>query len=195
MNDAARAALPVYRTTPIAALLREAGWGPAQTWLNRIHSRLAVRIAAADPYHPLRRRWNTSRMRWIRQRISLELSEDTIPPPWSAPREEKLIEIGAVGRLSGSNSFKQWQAARPILDLFVFSDGALIADRAGAGYVIYRGLTQEIGRGSLPLGNSAEVYDAEIAGATESLAAALRNPLAYYASNVTVCLDNQEAAT
>ena len=67
-------------------------------------------------------------------------------------------------------------------------------DRAGADYVIYRGPTQEIGRGSLPLGNSSEVYDAEIAGATEGLAAAIRNPLAYYASNVTVCLGNQEAA-
>ena len=40
----------------------------------------------------------------------------------------------------------------------------------------------------------AEVYDAEIAGATEGLAAALRNPLIDYVSNVTVCLDNQEAA-
>ena len=51
-------------------------------------------------------------------------------------------------------------------------------------------LHREIWRGSLPLGNPAEVYDAEITGATEGLAVALHNPLAYYASNVTVYLDN-----
>ncbi|KAI0994474.1 hypothetical protein K3495_g13707, partial [Podosphaera aphanis] len=71
--------------------------------------------------------------------------------------------------------------------------------RAGAGYSIYRGLTQKIGQGSLPLGssaevNDAEVYDAEVAGATAGLSAALTNPMAYYATNVTVCLDNHEAA-
>ncbi|KAI0997006.1 hypothetical protein K3495_g11177 [Podosphaera aphanis] len=78
--------------------------------------------------------------------------------------------------------------------LFVFLDGALIEDRAGAGYSIYRGLTQKVGQGSLALGSSAEVYDAEVAGASAGLSAALTNPMAYYATNVTVCLDNQEAA-
>ncbi|KAI1000484.1 hypothetical protein K3495_g7710 [Podosphaera aphanis] len=86
------------------------------------------------------------------------------------------------------------KAHRPPLDLFVFSDEALIEDRAGAGYSKYRGLTQKVGQGSLPLGSSAEVYDAEVAGATAGLSAALTNPMAYYATNVTVCLDNQEAA-
>lgn len=76
----------------------------------------------------------------------------------------------------------------------MFSDGVLTEDRSGTGYVIYRGLRQEIWRGLLLLGNSAEVYDAEIAGAIEGLAAALRNPLAFYASNITVFLEKQEAA-
>ncbi|KAI1002061.1 hypothetical protein K3495_g6142 [Podosphaera aphanis] len=88
MNDAARAALPVYCTTPVSALLREVGWGPALAWLERLHDRLAVRVASANPQHPL-----------------------------------------------------------------------------------------------LP----------EILGATEGLTAALHNPMARFATNVTVCLDNQEA--
>ncbi|KAI0996304.1 hypothetical protein K3495_g11876 [Podosphaera aphanis] len=87
-----------------------------------------------------------------------------------------------------------WHASRPPLDIFVFSDGAPINDRAGAGYSIYRGCTLEIGRGSLPLGLSAEVYDAEVAGETEVFSAALSNPMAYYATNITICLDNQEVA-
>ena len=68
---------------------------------------------------------------WIRQRISPELSEDTISPPRKVNRDTSLEKIGAVARN---------------------------------------------------------------AGATEGLAAAIRNPMAFYATNVTVCLDNQEAA-
>ncbi|KAI1001687.1 hypothetical protein K3495_g6513 [Podosphaera aphanis] len=113
---------------------------------------------------------------------------------YNSSREENLSAIGVVGRAAGARAFKNWQATRPRLDLFVYSDGALIDNRAGAGYSIYRGLTQKVGQGSLPLGSSAEVYDAEVTGATAGLSAALTNPMAYYATNVTVCLDNQEAA-
>lgn len=181
MNDAARAAFPVYRTTPVPALLREVGWGPALAWLERLHDRLAVRVASADPQHPLRKRWNTTHMNWVRQRVSPELSTDTIIPPWMPSREATLKSIGAVGRTIGKLEFKRWQATCSPLDLFVFSDGALIENRSGAGYAIYRGLTQQIHQGSLPLGTSAEVYDAEIRGATDGLAAALHSPMARFA--------------
>ncbi|POS88308.1 hypothetical protein EPUL_000363 [Erysiphe pulchra] len=59
INRATRAVLPVYKTFPIPALLRKTGWGPANAWFDRIYYRLAVRIAAADPNHPLCRRWNS----------------------------------------------------------------------------------------------------------------------------------------
>ncbi|POS87428.1 hypothetical protein EPUL_001522 [Erysiphe pulchra] len=68
INQAARAVLPLYKTTPIAALLREIGWAPAEAWLNRIQDRLAVRIAASDPWHPLRKRWDSSHISWLRSR-------------------------------------------------------------------------------------------------------------------------------
>ncbi|KAI0995451.1 hypothetical protein K3495_g12728 [Podosphaera aphanis] len=109
-------------------------------------------------------------------------------------REAILKFIGTVGRTIGKQGFKSWQATCPPLELFAFSDGALIENRSGAGYVIYRGLTQQIHQGSLPLGTSTEVYDAEIRRATEGLAAALHSPIARFATNVTVCLDNREAA-
>ncbi|KAI1002626.1 hypothetical protein K3495_g5577 [Podosphaera aphanis] len=118
-------------------------------------------------------------MLWARQRINPELAGDTIPPPWSRSREENLSAIGVVGRAAGARAFKNWQATRPPLDLFVFSDGALIEDWAGAGYFIYRGRTQKVGQGSLPLGSSAEIHDAEVAGATAGLSAALTNSMAY----------------
>ena len=55
-----------------------------------------------------------------------------LPPPWSPACEGKLMEIEALGRLSGANSFKQWHSYCPILDMFVFSYEAFIYDRAGA---------------------------------------------------------------
>ena len=78
-------------------------------------------------------------MLWIRQRISTELSEDTIPPPWKVNRDTSLEKIGAVGRNAGVDAFSGWFVLQSMLDLFVFSDGALIENRAGAGYSIRRG--------------------------------------------------------
>ncbi|POS83913.1 hypothetical protein EPUL_002613 [Erysiphe pulchra] len=62
INRAVRAVVPVYKTFPIPVLLRETVWGLANAWLDRIHDRLVVRIAVADP---LRRRWNSEQFNWI----------------------------------------------------------------------------------------------------------------------------------
>lgn len=67
-------------------------------------------------------------------------------------------------------------------------------ENAGAGYCIYRGPTTEIACGKIPLGRTVEVYDAEVIGATEGLKAAVTHTMAKYATNVAVCLDNEEAA-
>jgi ribonuclease HI len=48
--------------------------------------------------------------------------------------------------------------------------------------------------GQVPLGKTAEVYDAEVIGALAGLHAALRTCMARFATNVMICLDNQEAA-
>ena len=82
----------------------------------------------------------------------------------------------------------------PILNLVAYSDGSHRDGRAGAGYYITRGPSTEIGQGSIGLGDTAALYDAELVAATAGLAAALQSPMAKYATNVTVCLDNEEAA-
>lgn len=48
--------------------------------------------------------------------------------------------------------------------------------------------------GRVPLGRNVEVYDAEIIGAVSGLRAACSHLMARFAKNVTVCLDNEEAA-
>jgi hypothetical protein len=51
----ARAILPVYRTTPVAALYRESGLLPPEIELDQLALLATVRIRRLDPYHPLRR--------------------------------------------------------------------------------------------------------------------------------------------
>jgi hypothetical protein len=53
---AARAVLPVYRTTPIAVLHRESGLLPPEIELDQLAILATVRIRRLDPYHPLYRR-------------------------------------------------------------------------------------------------------------------------------------------
>lgn len=195
INRAARAVLPVYKTTPTPALLRETGWAPALAWLERAHDRFVARVAAADERHPLRTRWGSSRMKWIRRRQELALSPTFFRPPWEdVDRDRALKQIAACGRAAGPQAFKQWLEKQPILDLIVYSDGSMNEDgNAGAAYCIYRG-SQLLEQGQVPLGRTAEVYDAEVAGALAGLNAALRTCMARFATNVTICLDNQEAA-
>ncbi|KHJ31896.1 hypothetical protein EV44_g4314 [Erysiphe necator] len=84
--------------------------------------------------------------------------------------------------------------SRSPLDLTVYSDGSSDnAGKAGAGYSIYCG-TQEIVDNWIPLGNTVEVYDAEIIGAVEGLRAACSHIMVRFATKVAVCLDNEEAA-
>ncbi|KHJ34148.1 hypothetical protein EV44_g3821 [Erysiphe necator] len=194
LNHICRAILPVYKTTPVPIILRESGWGPVIAILKRIHDRLVIRTAAADPRHPLRQRWNSDLFSWIRRGRKVEFSLDVSEPPWSVmDQDKKLREIVTLGRKEGFKSVEKWMQSRTPLDLTVYSDGSSDkVGKAGAGYCIYRG-TQEIVHNWIPLGNTVEVYDAEIIGAVEGLRAACSHIMARFATNVAVCLDNEEA--
>ena len=163
-------------------------------WLNRIRDRLVIRVAAADPQHPLRRRWKSARFRWIQARQDIELAGWTLMPPWDPLNKSRTQdEVAAVGQKRGIGTFTAWKQQVQPLDMVVYSDGALQNRRAGAGYCIFQGQHTMIGKGSIPLGYTAKIYDAEVIRAVEGLCAALASPMARYATNLTVCLDNKEA--
>ena len=185
----------MYKTTAIPILLRETGWAPAQAWLERIQDRCVARVAAADPRHPLRARWDSPRLQWMRRRQEVELAPNHHTPPWATDDRTAIKQrIGAIGREKGGPAFRQWVSEQSPLDLTVYSDGSLNEDgSAGAGFCVYRG-TQEIARGQVPLGHTTEVYDAEIEGALAGLRAAAAHYMARFATKLTICLDNEEAA-
>jgi ribonuclease HI len=196
LTAAARAVLPAYCTTPNAALCRETGWGSATAWLERAHDKYAVRIAAAPADHPVRARWGRPVIKWIRQRQVLQTYPLSRFPPWSPfDRKAAIRATGAHGRADlQMGYYTAWVAARPLLDLTVYSDGAKRNGLAGAGYFITRGPGTEVSAGSIGLGKLAEVYDAEVIAATAGLRVALDSPMAAYAADIVVCLDNEEAA-
>lgn len=196
MNHAARAVLPVYRTTPEAALMRETGWPPALAWLNRIRDRLALRISQVDERHPLRRRAHCSRMQWLRQHLNVATTVWQPKPPWSnTDRQTIRNAIGAVGKERGRQTFIEWLENVSHDDLVVYSDGSMTeSGQTGAGFCVFRGREEELLRGRVPLGQSAEVFDAELAGALAGAIAATQHPFARHARCLTICLDNEEAA-
>lgn len=94
--------------------------------------------------------------------------------------------MGAFRPLSGLESFNLFAKQRNLLYLTVYSDGS--RDEAGdfgAGYGIYRGPLEIIGQ-KVPLGQTVEIFDAEVIRALEGLQAACYHLISHYATNVVV---------
>jgi ribonuclease HI len=207
----ARAVLPVYRTTPIATLLKESQILPPEIQLDQISRTYAARTARLDPYHPIRKRADkvvrtgkpTSRFaRWV---LSLPRAETVNPiaiPPWEVLEDRNAIQK----RISGPEGRSKAQAAKdftdflltvPSSDIQVYSDGSkseATDGAAGAGSVTYQ-LGTRVDRKSYSLGRHAEVFDAEASAALTGAKAALSLPSARFATDLWVFLDNLEVAT
>jgi ribonuclease HI len=204
----ARAVLPVYRTTPTAALHRESGLPPPEISLNTQALAATVCLRQLDQGHPLHRRAKRvltlarPTSRFARRVLALPQSESTDPlahPPWTyiENREAASYRIGAP--LGASKE----QCARDLLtflprispgDIVLYSDGSkLINGATGAGFVVYQA-SHEVLRQSIPLGSKAEVFDAEAIAALAGAETAIALPSARFATNLWVFLDNLEVA-
>ncbi len=103
--------------------------------------------------------------------------------------------MAATGRHSDAvEQALKWAADRPILDLPVYSDGALQEGAAGAGYCVFRGPRTEVASGTLDLSRLATIYDAEVVAPVAGAQTALRHWMAAYATDLTIYLNNEEAA-
>lgn len=207
----ARAILPVYRTTQVAALLRESRLRPPEIELNLISQTFAARTARLDPDHPLRARADQilrtkrANTRFARLVLALPISERVNPialPPWivQEPRSEITKRIsGPQGRSKerAAQDFLEFLSSIPPKDIQVFSDGSKSESSDGAtggGSVAYQyGL--RIDRRSFSLGLNAEVFDAEAHAALAGAEAALKAPSARLATDLWIFLDNLEVAT
>lgn len=208
LQSLGRAILPVWRTFPSAAVLREAGLPPAREWLNECSGRLALRLHRLDDFHPLR----TRAFRLLSHasphsntRLSRALSllpgpvETSLPPtvaPWQSvesPSEGRIrLGLSNADRSSFVQSHLSWLSALPAADIVVYSDGSKLPDgSAGSGWAGFRN-GREIFRGKGSHGTSVEVYDAEAIAALGGLlmASALNPP-----GRLHIFLDNYSVAS
>jgi ribonuclease HI len=205
----ARAVLPVFCTTPTAALYRESGLLPPEIELNQLALMDTVRIRRLDPDHPLRLRAEevllTQRpsSRFARRILDLPLSEQVNPlrhAPWLdyETRQAALLRIhGPRGQTKeqATKDFLDFYTSLPSRDITLFSDGSQLADgRTGGGYVGYQA-SQQVVRGSFSLGLAREVFDAEAEAALAGAKAALASPASRSAQDLWIFLDNSAVAT
>jgi ribonuclease HI len=207
----ARAILPVYRTTPTAALLKESQILPPEIQLNLALQSFAARTARLDPYHPLRKRADkilgsrkpTTRLaRWLCGLPKAEIVDPIARPPWEVreDRSQTMQRIsGPIGRTKAqaAKDFMDFLPSIPGSDIQVYSDGSkseATDGLTGAGSVTYQ-FGIRIDRKSYSLGRHAEVFDAEASAALTGARTALTLPSARLATDLWVFLDNLEVAT
>ncbi|KAI1005056.1 hypothetical protein K3495_g3165 [Podosphaera aphanis] len=204
MREQVHHILPVYRTTPIAALLRETGLNSAEVALDDISRRAAIRTRRPDPRHPLFTREQKSLngialtlfARTCRNIPASENNNPLLNPPWETveSRQNSLARIcGPTGTKEfHANMFRTFLSTLLKSDIQVYSDGSKLPDgNAGGGYVIYQFGIQVCAK-VFPLGKHKEPYDAEIRAAQQGIHAAVAVPSARFSNNLWIFIDNEE---
>ncbi|TKW60303.1 MAG: hypothetical protein DI628_08940 [Blastochloris viridis] len=213
MNQAMRAILPVWRTTPIAALHRESGIPPVDQLLESRRLRFSARLKSLDEAHPLARRTRPPSLPIRHDLIKLKyqvqaengfktrlIRADRLLALCARPKliqrcfhQEQVAPLQTASKEESANAFNRWVESLDSFALVVYSDGSLSSEGAASyGFTIHQNNTPILD-GSGRLG-PAEVFDAEAAGALEGLKAAL-NLQESSARDIFICLDNLAAAT
>ena len=208
MLTSARAILPVYRTTPTAALHRESGLLPPELHLDARSIAATVRLRRLDTRHPLLRRskkiisLQRSSSRFARRVVSIPNSEyiDQITcPPWKPLENQELAHSRVMGPSGISKeldkqTFLNSIQSIPKSDIVIYLDGSKQSDgSAGTGFVAYQGGLQVLRR-CIALTKRVEVFDAEAIAALARLKAALELPTTKFVNNLWICQDNLEVA-
>jgi ribonuclease HI len=204
MNAAARAILPVWRTTPNHLLSREAGIPTAELVLEESRHRFALRLQKVPGQHPLTARIDIPTIRrgkgagtTFRPRTCVQVAgalyKGSRRPVLTTPRYTKGSRLDPVQgtKEDTAKAFQGWLETLTTRDLVVFTDGSKTEDGLGYGYTITRpdGRTGQVvtARGAASLDTCATVFDAEAVGALRGLqrACELRTQ-----EKIWLCLDN-----
>lgn len=199
---AARGVLPVWKTTPITALLRDSGLPSAEVALEDARARFALRTQTVDRDHPLACRINiatpsraNARVRSTRLQRSAELVPEAPRPVLRPPhyttgcRTDPTLHIG---KEEAAAEFKHWQKQLSPSDVLIFSDGSEQwkdgNHTVGYGFAIYQnGKKFTDGLGTIH--EQSHVFDAETIGAWKGLQTTLRTP-ALRGNRIWMCIDS-----
>ncbi|POS81855.1 hypothetical protein EPUL_006581, partial [Erysiphe pulchra] len=169
-----RAILPVYKTTPLPILHREAGIPPVTLILQEIRLRQALRIQTLDEPHPLKRRAYGKSMTRLTEMAKLL--------PRSVDSENTMLNSAVHTATSEINS--------SIHDIHLFIDRARNPDgKAGGGYVLYQA-GQRVLTGSFCINRNVEVIDTKIIKISQELSVCMQKALTKFATNILIYSDS-----
>ncbi|RAL66803.1 hypothetical protein DID88_007586 [Monilinia fructigena] len=168
INLATKGVLPVWRTTPIVANLRDAGLPPCEVALEHIRINMALRLRRLDVRHPLtmrltapgHRTQNGTRLRSA-DRLLPGAPRPILSPPHYTPGCRTDPTQG-IDKETAAASFNDWWNALPPNTVTIFSDGSESYDDAATG------------KGAI--NTLSHVFDAEAIGALKGLQKALTLP-------------------
>ncbi|KAL5606032.1 uncharacterized protein BROUX77_003225 [Berkeleyomyces rouxiae] len=188
LRVAMRSIMPVWKTSPTAALHREAAIPPALLILGDTKRKFAARAMTLDPRHPIVARLSANsetRLGRLLTTIPTRPNRPLLQPPARAerpvPQTKESFDRAAFERKCAGHN------------ILVYSDGSISEDGSvGWGFVITQGGLY-VAEGSGSLSSNHEVYDAEVIGALEGLKAAFRCAAPHLADNLYCILDNQAA--
>jgi ribonuclease HI len=203
---AIRGVLPVWRTTPVPALFRDAGLPSAMAALEDAKLRFALRLSTVDESHPLVRRITPplivrGRGAGTRQRAKTKVqllgallpvtTRPRLVPPHYTPgcREDPTR---GVDKAAAAAAFRAWQEGLAPTDTLIFSDGseqhAEGSRRVGYGFAVYRA-GRLIGTGHGAIHSTSHVFDAEAIAAWKGLDWALAHQ-SDPPARVWLCIDS-----
>lgn len=194
IRRAAKAALPLYRTTPSHLIMHAAGTPPMTLILEDLVHAEVLRMAQLHPTHILRGADN-HRAKQFRNSLPGEIpGVGLCDSPVSHTRTPQT-----VGHISKEQAKERHQDAlnyAGVRDLWIYTDGSRDSNGVcGAGWAIYRG-QDLLFEGKTSCGQQSEVFDAEATAALQGTIAATKE---YGRRGETVsawlCIDNQAIVT
>ncbi|PWI70932.1 putative reverse transcriptase, partial [Purpureocillium lilacinum] len=158
LRHALRAALPVWKTTPIPAMHREAGTPPATIALAAQQIRFSARLKSLDGRHPLVKRAsrkpprarhtrNPSSTRRVKPTFQsrLQRTDQLLPKchrPALLPRRYSDTEaspLQTANKAETAGDFLEWLGNAAAATLIVYSDGSQLPNGAvGFGFTVHR---------------------------------------------------------
>jgi len=202
INHALRGCLPVWKTTPLPALYREASVPPVEQLLDSARVRHAIRLRKLDKHHPLVHRSTMTRTTngaiarptILQSAVTLvqEFPRPVLEPPHYSGTSHEAPTLG-LSKDKAAEDFQLWLERQPPGDIVAYSDGSKLnrwSSKAGYGFAVFRGkdlIAQ--GKGQFAF---AEVFDAEAEGAWQALrtAVATAEQVGGKRPDITVCTDN-----
>ena len=173
LQAAARAVIPVWKTTRISILHRESGIPPAVVALQQARHRYATRIAGMDSQHPVVRRtlpiqdinpsYRTRLQRTAELCRRCEHRPSLVPDVAPMAQGPNFINLG---KEEAQKRHLEQLLTMPATAIAAYSDGSQLNGRTGWGAAsFYKGKVQQ------SYGNmaNAEVFDAEVKGANNAL--------------------------